>query len=266
MSGYSSSLDDSSAHSVRANISISSANTQSIELIHPHLFSVNPLCWGAIATINPINSDGIAVDNIKSIKAESLLVNHHYTLSQQRLAVRQLLHQLLTHLSLNDTLDDSHFPFRLIQGRHFVCFSHSGNKVAVLLHQCHPVGIDIETQAIKWKLVKRFFHPCEVTLLKGLESHLREQVSRYLWQIKECVVKVENGKLIPTLGRNYAVLVDELIPLFELKDKIIILDDVESEIETNPTQSPLSLMTRLTLCERNYEIYIDPRHHLAMLC
>lgn len=263
MSGYSSSLDDSSADSARADISTSSDNTQSIELINPHIFSLNPLCWGAIATLNPITSDRIAVDNIS---AEYPLANHTPSLSQQRLAVRQLLHQLLTHLSLNDGLDDSHFPFRLSQGRHFVCFSHSGNKVAVLLHPCHPVGIDIETQAIKWKLVKRFFHPCEVTRLADLELHLREQISGYLWQIKECVVKVENGQLIPTLGQNYAMLVDELIPLLELKDKIKILDDDKPVSTANQTQSFISLMTRLTLCQRSFKIYINPKLQLAILC
>ena len=47
---------------------------------------------------------------------------------RQRQGVRLLLQQLLDHLALSDTLDESNFPYRLAKARYYVCFSHTGNK------------------------------------------------------------------------------------------------------------------------------------------
>jgi len=45
---------------------------------------------------------------------------------QQRQGVRQLLKELLKKLAIDDTLDESSFPYRLVNSQHYVCFSHTG--------------------------------------------------------------------------------------------------------------------------------------------
>ena len=52
----------------------------------------------------------------------------HNQRQQQRKGVRLLLQQLLGKLKINDTLDESAFPYRLIDNQYYVCFSHTGAK------------------------------------------------------------------------------------------------------------------------------------------
>lgn len=52
----------------------------------------------------------------------------HNQRQQQRKGVRLLLQQLLGQLKINDTLDESAFPYRLIDNQYYVCFSHTGAK------------------------------------------------------------------------------------------------------------------------------------------
>ncbi|MGO1966138.1 MAG: hypothetical protein ACTH23_06755, partial [Moraxellaceae bacterium] len=50
----------------------------------------------------------------------------HHQRQIQRKGVRLLLQNLLDQLHIHDTLDETAFPYRLINSTYYVCFSHTG--------------------------------------------------------------------------------------------------------------------------------------------
>ncbi|MGE6246307.1 4'-phosphopantetheinyl transferase family protein [Psychrobacter proteolyticus] len=149
---------------------------------------------------------------------------------QQRQGVRQLLQELLKKLEIDDTLDESSFPYRLVNSQHYVCFSHTGaasskqttesnqknftrlhNKVAVVISRQRPAGIDIETNNIAWHVVKRFYSVSELTILQELPTEQRERTAKLLWQIKESFIKVNQYTLAQGLGMDYSHIIPSLI-------------------------------------------------------
>ncbi|MGP4848096.1 4'-phosphopantetheinyl transferase family protein [Marinobacter sp. 1Y8] len=149
---------------------------------------------------------------------------------QQRQGVRQLLQELLKKLEIDDTLDESCFPYRLVNSQHYVCFSHTGagsskqttesnqtnfthlhSKIAVVISRQRPAGIDIETNNITWHVVKRFYSERELTILQELSTDQRERTTKLLWQIKESFIKINQYTLAQGLGMDYSHLIPSLI-------------------------------------------------------
>ena len=149
---------------------------------------------------------------------------------QQRQGVRQLLQELLKKLEIDDTLDESSFPYRLVNSQHYVCFSHTGassskqttesnqtnltrlhSKIAVVISRQRPAGIDIETNNIAWHVVKRFYSESELAILQELSTDQRERTAKLLWQIKESFIKVNQYTLAQGLGMDYSHLIPSLI-------------------------------------------------------
>ena len=106
----------------------------------------------------------------------------------QRTGVRFLLQALLEKLTISDSLDESGFPYRLIDSQYYVCFSHTSGhseiathiqndredsdipyiKVAVIINSNRATGIDIEINTVKWLVAQRFYHPKELTILQSM--------------------------------------------------------------------------------------------------
>ena len=150
---------------------------------------------------------------------------------QQRAGVRLLLQALLKRLDIVDRLDESNFPYRLTHSQYYVCFSHTnGNnknttrmqndieksdipyvKVAVVISRHRTSGIDIEVNAVKWQVAKRFYHPKELAILQTMLLTQRDHVIKYLWQIKESFIKIHQYTLAQGLGMDYSAVIADLI-------------------------------------------------------
>lgn len=121
---------------------------------------------------------------------------------QQKQLVRALLNKLVEHLSICKNLDESNYPYKLITSQKYVCFSHCDNHVAVII-SLHNAGVDVEHNQIAFKTVQRFFHADEVAYLTKLNEEARASLSRWLWQFKECMIKIEQNTLAKGLGINH---------------------------------------------------------------
>ena len=172
----------------------------------------------------------------------------HRQRQQQRTGVRLLLHSLLNKLEMIDTLNDASFPYRLANSQYYVCFSHTGahnkvisnqhknenlfehldNKVAVIISTHHPVGIDIEINAVKWQVAQRFFHVNEMAILQTLPPMQRNVIAKLLWQIKESFIKVFQYKLAQGLGKDYSHLIADLIKDATSKSPLLDINDNKS--------------------------------------
>ncbi|MGO2278283.1 MULTISPECIES: 4'-phosphopantetheinyl transferase family protein [unclassified Psychrobacter] len=171
---------------------------------------------------------------------------------QQRQGVRQLLKELLKKLEINDTLDESSFPYRLVNSQHYVCFSHTGanstkqttesnqtnftylnSNIAVVISLQRPAGIDIESNNIAWQVVKRFYSESELAILQELPTVQRERTAKLLWQIKESFIKVNQYTLAQGLGMDYSYLIPSLIE----NNKEINSPSILSAIEDTNCQS-----------------------------
>lgn len=165
---------------------------------------------------------------------------------QQRQGVRQLLQELLKKLEIDDTLDESSFPYRLVNSQHYVCFSHTDassskqttesnqtnltrlhSKIAVVISRQRPAGIDIETNNIAWHVVKRFYSESELAILQELSTDQRERTAKLLWQIKESFIKVNQYTLAQGLGMDYSHLISSLIENNREINSASVLNDSE---------------------------------------
>ena len=153
----------------------------------------------------------------------------------QRQGVRLLLKKLLNELNISDSLDESGFPYRLSNNGYYVCFSHtsSANKnnvsersaltlnetlkshVAVIITRHRPVGIDVESNNIKWRVAQRFYSTDELAALNLLPIIQRDNLAKLLWQIKESFIKIHQYTLAQGLGMDYAYLIPDLICYLE---------------------------------------------------
>ncbi len=165
---------------------------------------------------------------------------------QQRQGVRQLLQELLKKLEIDDTLDESSFPYRLVNSQHYVCFSHTGassskqttesnqtnfthlhSTIAVVISRQRPAGIDIETNNIAWHVVKRFYSESELAILQELSTDQRERTAKLLWQIKESFIKINQYTLAQGLGMDYSHLIPRLIENGKEINSASVLNDSE---------------------------------------
>lgn len=151
---------------------------------------------------------------------------------QQRVGVRALLHTLLKTLSMPDTLDETQFPYRLINSGYYVSFSHSGDTVAVAIGHKRTVGVDIETNTVNWTVAKRFFHKEETALLAALPKAERDMLTKWSWQLKESFIKVHQYKLAYGLGFNYVDIIARInLSLVTDTEQIPTIYDSKSEYQ-----------------------------------
>lgn len=206
-----------------------------LPLIDIHYTQLAPDTWCATAALSDLSLLRPLISS-----TESILYKKRRKRQQQRDGVRLLLQQMLIKLSINDILDESDYPYRLVNSGYYVCFSHSDdglsvNKVAVAICRYRPIGIDIETQAVLWPIVQRFYHPAELTILSTLSMQQQSEAIKHLWQLKESFIKINNHKLAQGLGINYSAMIPTLID----KDTIAkntVNDDFDrlTIIETKP--------------------------------
>ncbi len=209
------------------------------QLFNPHLLSKNKV--EELRHMQWRQMQWYRMPNVSLSKREIA----HRQRQQQRTGVRLLLQSLLNKLEIIDTLDDAIFPYRLANSQYYVCFSHTGahnkiianqhkneqpfepldNKVAVVISAHRPVGIDIEVNAVKWKVAQRFYHANEMAILRTLPALQRDMIAKLLWQIKESFIKVYQYKLAQGLGMDYSYLIADLIrgatsnlPLLHIND------------------------------------------------
>lgn len=166
----------------------------------------------------------------------------------QRKGVRLLLQQLLDQLKLRDTLDESNFPYRLSSSEYYVCFSHTGNKnhdtnqntvqtinkslnskVTVVISRHRPIGIDIETNHVAWRVAQRFYSEHEMAALQALSPLQRRIIAKLLWQIKESFIKIHQYKLAQGLGIDYSYLIADLIHAIREPSPLMVIADIKSD-------------------------------------
>lgn len=179
----------------------------------------------------------------------------------QRTGVRLLLQNLLNTYGIIDTLDDTQFPYRLRHCNAYVCFSHSNNNVAVIVSHQHAVGIDIEVQNIKWQVVKRFYHKDEIAILMTLPTHQQHLISKWLWQIKESLIKIHHHTLAQGLGINYASILPTLIEktTHDMASPIIINCPYNND---NPYNKGIDIEKN---SHAGYTILIVPQPHMVAI-
>ena len=166
----------------------------------------------------------------------------------QRKGVRLLLQQLLDQLKLRDTLDESNFPYRLNSSEYYVCFSHTGSKnhdinkntvqtintssnskVTVVISRHRPIGIDIETNHVAWRVAQRFYSEHEMAALQALSPLQRKIIAKLLWQIKESFIKIHQYKLAQGLGIDYSYLIADLTHAIREPSPLMIIADIKSD-------------------------------------
>lgn len=205
-----------------------------------------------------------SANNISQVDFQKLYeLNWHYCLSPvslstremaqhqrqlQRKGVRLLLQQLLIELKLCDTLDESNFPYRLSSSEYYVCFSHTGNKnhdinqntvqtintslnskVTVVISRHRPIGIDIETNHVAWRVAQRFYSEHEMAALQALSPLQRKIIAKLLWQIKESFIKIHQYKLAQGLGIDYTYLIADLIHAIREPSSLMVIADIKSD-------------------------------------
>jgi len=200
--------------------------------------SINTDTWDKCSWQYHLPSANLSVGDIARIQRQ-----------RQRQGVRLLLQQLLDHLALSDTLDESSFPYRLVKAGHYVCFSHTGNKnkskklnkntnqtineplsstVAVVIGPHRPIGVDVENNDVAWHVAKRFYSDSEIAILQSLPMMQRDIIAKLLWQIKESFIKIYQYTLAQGLGVDYAYLIDELIDAIEKHPSLTVITDHKS--------------------------------------
>lgn len=172
----------------------------------------------------------------------------HHQRQLQRKGVRLLLQQLLDQLEINDALDESAFPYRLMDNNHYVCFSHTGsknkndlnnhsdqathqpinNKVAVIISRDRPVGIDIENNNVAWQVAQRFYSANEIDAIQALPMIQRDAITKLLWQIKESFIKIHQYTLAQGLGKDYDYLIAGLLNAIKEPSPLMVIPDIQS--------------------------------------
>lgn len=205
-----------------------------------------------------------SANNISQVDFQKIYeLNWHYCLSPvslsmremaqhqrhiQRKGVRLLLQQLLDELKLCDTLDESNFPYRLSSSEYYVCFSHTGNKnhdtnqntvqtinkslnskVTVVISRHRPIGIDIETNHVAWRVAQRFYSEHEMAALQALSPLQRRIIAKLLWQIKESFIKIHQYKLAQGLGIDYSYLIADLVYAIRKPSSLMVIADIKSD-------------------------------------
>ena len=223
--------------------------------------------YPSINDIHHIQAKHLSWQKLPEQTPLSILAVAHSKRQQQRDGVRLLLRHLLNQLNLIDDLDDAQFPYRLVTCGYYICFSHSDDhtqrftnkcadkslhhyelqsKVAVAISRYRPIGIDIEAQLVAWRVVQRYYHSNELALLNQLAIAQRNITARYLWQLKESLIKVHNYTLAQGLGIDYSVI----LPL--------LITKIENSTDNNSDQK-ISIVTTHLYKSTSYQIAILPK-------
>lgn len=213
---------------------------------------LNSTTWCATAEIE----ESLCLE-FQSSSKDALRSIAHNQRQIQRAGVRLLLQQLLKTLEISDMLDESDFPYRLVNHKHYVCFSHTGmsgkantgkhsnqvnqnmkNKVAVVISLDRPAGIDIEHNNVVWKVAKRFYSDNEINRLLALPTDERDTVVKLLWQLKECFIKINHYTLAQGMGMDYSHLIADMLnsTIQESPMHIIADDKTDYHIAMSTTQ------------------------------
>lgn len=211
---------------------------------------------GAVAHNNPIADSQSAQLSVREIA--------YNRRQQQRQGVRLLLQKLMTKLAISDSLDESRFPYRLIESNYYVCFSHSADKVAVVISQRRAVGIDIESHNIAWSVVQRFYHANEIALLTALSDAHRTLIAKYLWQLKESFIKIHQYKLTQGLAIDYSPIITELLASVHQPQRLtaakLILVELATPISIlTPVLKSVATVAPITDCKQ------QSHYHIALL-
>lgn len=142
----------------------------------------------------------------------------------QKKAVRVLLKWVMEQLNIDDKFDDNQFPFRFVNSGFYVCFTHSANKVALVISDSN-IAIDIEEKNVPWKVAERFYHQEEVEYLSSLSIKNREVACQLLWKLKECMIKLNNEKLFVGISINYINYIPKLLALTDYNSNYIYNED-----------------------------------------
>lgn len=213
--------------------------------------------WNKSACLSTFKALDVGVHKLRAANWQYYTSQSHLSVrdvaynqrQQQRRGVRLLLEALLNKLAITDTLDESDFPYRLIESQYYVCFSHTGashqndidkdctlvkkearnNQIAVAISRRHAVGIDIEANKVAWHVAKRFYHRNETAALQALPTPERSALTKLLWQIKESFIKIYQYKLAQGLGKDYSYLMPNLIDSMNEKSPLIVMDDNQSD-------------------------------------
>ena len=189
--------------------------------------------------LDPVTMTWCATAQVRAHSCHNQQTDTHLSVPQiaynqrqlQRMSVRLLLQALLKKLTISDSLDESSFPYRLIDSQYYVCFSHTSChsknatriqndreesdipsiKVAVVINSHRASGIDIEINTVKWLVAQRFYHPEELTILQTMPLLQRDYVIKYLWQIKESFIKIHQYTLAQGLGMDYSAIIADLV-------------------------------------------------------
>ena len=192
-----------------------------------------------------------SLDTTTAYAAARLCKRHHFRDKRQwqRTGVRVLLQKLLDTLGISDTLDESQFPYRLTHSRYYVCFTHSNDNVGVIISCQRSVGIDIEVQDIKWQVAERFYHTDEIAILSTLTLEQRDIIARWLWQIKESFIKVNQHTLAQGMGVNYVTIMPVLLSM--------MTDGINLPLMVNNKNSSYP--------QQDYQIMIIPDQQLVIV-
>ncbi|WP_201536208.1 4'-phosphopantetheinyl transferase family protein [Psychrobacter immobilis] len=154
----------------------------------------------------------------------------------QRTGVRLLLQALISELEISDTLDESNFPYRLINNKYYVCFSHTGpndkslnSNVAVIISHHRSAGIDIENNNVAWKVAQRFYSDNEISAIQSLPTTQRDIIIKLLWQIKESFIKIRQYTLAQGLGMDYAYLITDLLDALRDPSPVVVIANRQSD-------------------------------------
>lgn len=247
-----------------------------LNLTHLHYNQLDPMTWCATAQVS--ESLCLCFEALKG-KASWLLITHtpyidfyefndlnwqyyaspitrsvpeiaHHQRQLQRKGVRLLLQKLLNKLEISDTLDESDYPYRLINSQYYVCFSHTGahhkndvrkndvrknfgqamskqpsSSVAVVISRHRPAGIDIENNNVKWRVAQRFYSPNEIAAIQSLPTIQRDSLAKLIWQIKESFIKIHQYTLAQGLGMDYAYLIADLVDGLKEPSAVVVVSD-----------------------------------------
>ena len=213
--------------------------------------------WDKLAGLSAFNALDIDFYKLRGVNWRYFTLQSHLSVrdiaynqrQQQRRGVRLLLESLLNKLAITDILDESDFPYRLIESKYYVCFSHTGashqndidkdathaknearnSQIAVAISRHHAVGIDIETNEVASHVAKRFYHHNETAALQALPTSECRAMTKLLWQIKESFIKIHQYKLAQGLGMDYSYLIPNLIDSMNEKSPLFVIDNNQSE-------------------------------------
>ena len=111
----------------------------------------------------------------------------------------------------------------------------------------------------------RFYHQDDMLQLQLVAPEQQANVCRMLWQLKECVVKIQQPLLIPTLRQSHTNYVTPLTQLIELNSSSYFSFDSDSSQDCGSYQNFTPLDQRMTLNSTEYQLAVLPNHTVMII-